>query len=56
MLFTSKVAAACFCSCRLENLCSEIQFIQDFAGTYLLTGKDGFLLGKLQVSDLVSPL
>ncbi|XP_064389423.1 alsin-like [Halichondria panicea] len=33
---------------RLENLCSEIQFIQDFAGTYLLTGKNGFLLGKLQ--------
>ncbi len=34
---------------RLDSLCSEVQFIQDFAGRQLLSGGQGFLLGKLQV-------
>ena len=36
-------------SCRVENLFSEIQFIQDFAGSTLLTEEYGFLLTELKV-------
>ena len=39
--------------CRVENLYSEIQFIQDFAGTTLLTEEYGFLLTQLKVCTSV---
>ena len=41
-------------NCRVTNLCSEIQFIQDFAGTTLLTEEYGFLMTVLKVSFLTS--